>query len=203
MQGNTVEDLVDEPEFHRDDILVKTDKGNQESRKQTAESSLPRRLRSLLMVVDGKTPFHIYEGMLANYGDVASLYEALETGGYVARVRKRGASQPAEAVETTPVKHEAPSAEAPARSEQGPMKPRPVAKPGMDEHAFSELVSQISTLVENKLGADSLEVLLKLEQAQDPQGLLDILPELTELLEPHLGGRGTKKFASEIRKQLA
>lgn len=190
----------DQHDFLPQDILVRTEKGNRESRIQTAESSLPRRLRTLLMVVDGKTPFHVYADTLANYGDVASLYEALETGGYITRLR-RGHSAGDTSAEgnraDSPVQPAAPAAP------PEPMKPRAVARPGMDDHDFRELITEISTLVESKLGVDAMEVLLKLETAGDPQQLLDMLPELGGDLEPLLGSRNTKKFISEIKKQLA
>lgn len=189
----------EDSDFHPADILVKTDKGNRESRIQTSESTLPRRLRTLLMVVDGKTPFRVYAETLANYGDVASLYEALETGGYIARLRRGNtAAGPA------PERQEpAASTPAPEPSPAQPSKPRPVARPGMDDHDFRDLITEISTLVESKLGADGMEVLLRLEAAQGPQDLLDMLPDMGRDLEPHLGGRNAKKFVSEIRKKLA
>lgn len=69
--------------FQADDVLVKTDKGIHESRVQTSESALPRQLRTLLLAVDGKSPFRVYARTLENYGDVQAIYGKLKAGGYV------------------------------------------------------------------------------------------------------------------------
>ena len=211
MAEQQVNTMTEEHIFDPQDVLVKTEKGNQESRIQTSESSLPRRLRTLLMVVDGKTPFHVYEQTLENYGDVASLYEALVTGGYLACQGRGGAAvhangaAPMGEVEPAP----APGAE-PAPESRGPdVAPEPAGNPeqpagrGLDQHQFRELMSDISTLITEKLGSDSMEILLKVEAVDSPQQLLDLLPELAEELKAGMGNRDVKRFVSEVRKQLA
>lgn len=218
MSNEQVKAMNDEAEFHPRDVLVKTEKGNRESRIQTAESSLPRRLRTLLMVVDGKTPFHVYEETLANYGDVASLYEALVTGGYLEcqgweRPKPAtGGPSPVEEVEPTAAPGAQPEPE--PRAKQAP-EPRaepasaPTGNPeqpagrGVDQHEFRELMSDISTLITEKLGSDAMELLLKVEAVDSPQQLLDLLPELAEELKAGMGNRDVKRFVSEVRKKLA
>lgn len=210
-------DATGDREFHPRDVLFKTEKGNAESRIQTGESSLPRRLRTLLMVVDNKTPFHVYEETLANYGEVGSLYEALVTGGYLDCQRAEPTPGPApdqprvEEVEPAPPPD---SAEPKPGSESKP-EPKPEARTapegnpeqpagrGLDAHAFRELVSDISTLVTEKLGGDAMEILMKVEAVDSPQQLLDLLPELSEELKKGMGSRDVKRFVSEVRKKLA
>lgn len=218
MSNEQVKAMNDEAEFHPGDVLVKTEKGNRESRIQTAESSLPRRLRTLLMVVDGKTPFHVYEETLANYGDVGSLYEALVTGGYLeCQVRehaKTGAAGPPPVEEVQPTAAPGAQPEPEPRAEQSPApraepapesagNPEQPAGRGIDQHEFRELMSDISTLITEKLGSDAMELLLKVEAVDTPQQLLDLLPELAEELKAGMGSRDVKRFVSEVRKQLA
>ncbi len=220
MSNEQVKAMNDEAEFHPRDVLVKTEKGNQESRIQTAESSLPRRLRTLLMVVDNKTPFHVYEETLANYGDVGSLYEALVTGGYLDCERAQSTPGQApqrptvEAVEPapppdSPAPEPEPKAEskletrtASARTASAGNPEQPAGR-GLDAHAFRELVSDISTIVTEKLGGDAMETLMKVEGVDSPQELLDLLPELGEELKKGMGNRDVKRFISEVRKKLA
>lgn len=199
----------EEMDFHPDDILFKTDKGNRESRIQTAESSLPRRLRTLLMVVDGKTPFHVYQQTLANYGDVASLCEVLVTNGYL-DCQRASTHQPAPA----------PAEESPGEAIEPGLPPNPPQQPavaetpasgnpeqpagrGLDAYEFRELISDISTIITEKLGGDGMEILMKVEAVDSPQQLLDLLPELAEELKTGMGSRDVKRFVSEVRKKLA
>ena len=48
-----------------------------------AKASLPRKLRTLLMVVDGKTELDTYLRSLSSFGDVGALLGALEEAGLV------------------------------------------------------------------------------------------------------------------------
>ena len=72
-----------ERSFHTEDVLIKTEQGHRESRMQTSQSSLPRRLRTLLLSVDGTSPFRVYAKTLENYGDVAAMFNQLRQEGYV------------------------------------------------------------------------------------------------------------------------
>jgi hypothetical protein len=79
--------------FGTEDVFVKTDKGHHESCIQTSESSLPRRLRTLLLSVDGQSPFRVYAQTLENYGDVAAMFSELRDGGYVVLAGEARASR--------------------------------------------------------------------------------------------------------------
>lgn len=45
------------------------------------QSALPRKLKSILKVVDGKTPTHVFEQNLRSFGDVQGILRSLETAG--------------------------------------------------------------------------------------------------------------------------
>lgn len=72
-----------ERSFHTEDVFIKTEQGDRESRVQTPESSLPRSLRNLLLAVDGQSPFRVYAKTLEDYGDVATMFNQLRKNGYV------------------------------------------------------------------------------------------------------------------------
>lgn len=91
MQGTQSSDI----HFQASDILVRTDKGIRESRMQTADSALPRHQRTLLLAVDGQSPFRIYARTLENYGDVQASYAELKAGGYVQCSHETGQSEAA------------------------------------------------------------------------------------------------------------
>ena len=69
--------------FHTEDVFIKTEQGHRGSRVHTSQSSLPRRLRTLLRSVDGHSPFRVYARTLENYGDVAARFNELRDHGYV------------------------------------------------------------------------------------------------------------------------
>lgn len=188
--------LTGDNPFGPEDIICKTPKGFEEARKQTSESSMPRRLRSLLMVVDGKSPFRTYAQTLKNHGDVEDLYASLEQAGYISRIP--GGSQA-----RTP----APAASRPAPAATKKIEPsRPPAAtpraPAHDPQVFAELVSHITTVITDSLGGDALELLLELESAETP----DDLVRLTPVIESHLSGamdrKSLKKFISSVRSAL-
>jgi hypothetical protein len=59
-----------------------------------AGSPLPRKLRSLLKVIDGKTATEVYIKSLESFGDVPKLLESLEMAGLVATVADDSVSDP-------------------------------------------------------------------------------------------------------------
>lgn len=65
-------------------IYRRTPAGNEAA--LNTQGALPRKLRSLLMVVNGKTPLSVYLETLSSFGDVAALMRTLETQGLVERV---------------------------------------------------------------------------------------------------------------------
>jgi len=69
-------------------IFVRTNQG-QESAYKT-ESVLPRKLRSILKLIDGKTTLRMFEQNLKSFGDVRSIFYSLAEAGLI-RVLPKGA----------------------------------------------------------------------------------------------------------------
>lgn len=63
-------------------------------------SSLPRKLRTLLIAIDGKTSRDAYVHNLSSFGDVPALLDSLELQGYIASVRT-GHTSPSSSVSST------------------------------------------------------------------------------------------------------
>ena len=182
--------------FSAGDILCKTPKGFEEARKQTAESSMPRRLRSLLMVVDGKSPFRTYAETLNNHGDIEELYLALEEAGYISRIP--GPSGRAPAASTQPRPAGQPTPAMPVR------RPAPASAraPADDPQVFAELIGHITNVVSDELGGDALELLLELEALETPADLMRLTPVLEQHLARAMDRKPLKKFIASVRSAL-
>jgi hypothetical protein len=59
---------------------------------KSPESSMPRKLRALLSAVDNRAPTQVYVATLTAFGDVTSMFDALEEIGMVRFVADRNAS---------------------------------------------------------------------------------------------------------------
>lgn len=64
-----------------DTVYVRTPRGNDAAR--SADSDLPRMMKTLLIAVDGRTSVQMFQRLLPNFGDVGALLEALLGGGYI------------------------------------------------------------------------------------------------------------------------
>ena len=62
-------------------VYVRTDQGLDEAYK--TESVLPRKLRSILKLVDGKTTLRMFEQNLQSFGDVRSIFHSLAESGFI------------------------------------------------------------------------------------------------------------------------
>ena len=62
-------------------VYIRTDEG--QTAAYDAQSALPRKLKSLLKLIDGKTSLAVLEENLSAYGDVRGLVESLSTAGLI------------------------------------------------------------------------------------------------------------------------
>lgn len=62
-------------------IYARTERGQQIA--YDPQSDIPRKLRSILKVIDGKTPVSVYEGSLAAFGDVGGMLRSLSMAGLI------------------------------------------------------------------------------------------------------------------------
>ena len=65
-------------------IYIRTDEGQQAA--YSPESAMPRKLRSLLKVIDGKTSTEVYVRSLHAFGNVIGVLESLEMAGLITPV---------------------------------------------------------------------------------------------------------------------
>lgn len=65
-------------------IYVRTEEGQEAA--YSPQSALPRKLKSILKVIDGKTRNHIYKKNLHSFGDVEGLLRSLEIAGLLKEV---------------------------------------------------------------------------------------------------------------------
>jgi hypothetical protein len=62
-------------------VYVRTDQGLEAA--YQAESALPRKLRSILKLIDGRTTLRMFEQNLQSFGDVRSIFKSLAEAGYI------------------------------------------------------------------------------------------------------------------------
>ena len=74
-------------------IYIRTDEGQQAA--YSAESAMPRKLRSLLKVIDGKTSTDVYVRSLHAFGNVIGVLESLEMAGLIAPISGAASDSPA------------------------------------------------------------------------------------------------------------
>lgn len=76
--------VYDDLEIRGDDIFAKTQAGVDEVRRQTG-SAVPPKLRTVLMLIDGRTPFASFKSTLQTYGDVTQLFGILRDLGLIVK----------------------------------------------------------------------------------------------------------------------
>jgi hypothetical protein len=76
--------VFDDLEIRADDVFAKTQAGVDEVRRQS-DSAIPPKLRTVLMLIDGRTPFESFRTTLKTYGDVTQLFSILRDLGLIVR----------------------------------------------------------------------------------------------------------------------
>lgn len=65
-------------------IYARTEEGHNAA--YSLQSALPRKLKSILKVIDGKTPTRVYKNNLSSFGDVEGLLRSLEIAGLLREI---------------------------------------------------------------------------------------------------------------------
>ncbi len=76
--------VIDDHEVRSDDVFAKTQLGVDEVRR-TGGSTIPPKLRTVLMLIDGRTPFESFKSTLQTYGDVTQLFSILRDLGLIVK----------------------------------------------------------------------------------------------------------------------
>ena len=87
-RGSDPDPVFEEQEIRLDDVFAKTQFGVDEVRSQ-AGSTLPPKLRTVLMLIDGRTPFNSFKATLLTYGDVTQLFSILRDLGLIVKASSR------------------------------------------------------------------------------------------------------------------
>ena len=186
-------------------------------------ADLPRRLRMLLIAVDGRTESASFVASLPSFGDVLGMLESLRAGGYVESLDAR----PSAAAYTTAEPPSAVPAHAPAPAPQyleglrdlqqknfqglvAQQAHRPAHRPTVGRHAdgqarpraalaeTKELVTFMCDFVTRYLPLESLEISLELERLPSRDVLIESLDGYEELLEGT--GQAGQNHLRELRQ---
>ena len=87
-RGNDPDPVFDEQEIRLEDVFAKTRLGVDDVR-EPAGSTLPPKLRTVLMLIDGRTPFNSFKATLHTYGDVTQLFSILRDLGLIVKTSSR------------------------------------------------------------------------------------------------------------------
>lgn len=208
-------------------IYRRTPAGNEAA--LNTQGALPRKLRSLLMVVNGNTPLSVYLQTLSSFGDVAALMRALETQGLVERVM--GADSVANGRNVPAAPRSAPGFSSPAAAWKPPAGPSAsAASPAAltddlaawasfgdelstaglapaDNAAFGNAAYQlrkalllVSDFVAVHLPEQSLEIVLAFETLTSAEQVLGNLAGYEALVAPL--GEPARRHLAELRQTL-
>lgn len=70
-------------------IFVRTEEGQEAA--YSPQSALPRKLKSILKVIDGRTTVDAFEKNLSSFGDVRAILQSLDMAGLIKQVESGGA----------------------------------------------------------------------------------------------------------------
>ena len=62
-------------------VFVRTEKGQEAA--YSPQSALPRKLKSILKVIDGRTQVSTFEKNLSSFGDVRAILQSLDMAGLI------------------------------------------------------------------------------------------------------------------------
>jgi hypothetical protein len=65
-------------------IFVRTEEGQEAA--YSPQSALPRKLKSILKVIDGRTPISVFETNLGSFGDVKAILQSLDIAGLIKQI---------------------------------------------------------------------------------------------------------------------
>lgn len=138
------------------------------------QADLPRRLRTLLICIDGKSSLQAYIKNLPSFGDVAALMDSLREAGLIEVLGQTDSGS---------------SAIRPA----GPL-PLPVsAEQGLDQSfrldtaralTLRQAIDAMGDFVQVHLSHDAVEIVLMLDKVESVDELNQLLPSYKELIRP-------------------
>ncbi len=160
-------------------LFVKTDQGREAL--TSRPPGLGPRLRTLLIMVDGKRPVSELDKLAGGEGSAAPLLEQLVAAGWVELVQSATATEPVTA---------APPAEAAAVAEALPPLP------------FSEARRMMVRFLNDQLGPMGEPLAMRVEACKTPVDLLTVLPRIRDGLSNLKGPSTLQRFDQELVARL-
>lgn len=178
-------------------LFAKTDQGREAL--TSRPPSLGPRLRSLLIMVDGKRPVADMDKLLGGEGSAAPLLEQLMQAGWIAQVDAAGRPvlQPMAGGVVTPSNSAAPVA-------AGQTTPSPVADvPAlMPTLPFSEARRQVVRFINDQLGPMGEPLAMRIESCKTPADLQAALPRIRDGLKNFKNSATVQRFDEEFAARL-
>jgi len=138
------------------------------------QSALPRRLRTLLICIDGKSSLQTYIKSLTSFGDVAALMDSLREAGLIEVLGQSDARSNA--------------------SRTAAVAGITVSEvPGLDESfhlataralTLRQAITAMGDFVSTHLPDSAMEIILMLDKVDSVDGLNELMPSYTELIRP-------------------
>ncbi|MGE0096790.1 MAG: hypothetical protein AB7S86_00440 [Hydrogenophaga sp.] len=158
-------------------LFVKTDQGREAL--TSRPPGLGPRLRSLLIMVDGKRPVAELDKLSGGEGSAAPLLEQLAAAGWVEPVQT-AAADPVVAAQAAPV------------AEPAALPPLP----------FSEARRMLVRFINDQLGPMGEPLALRVESCKTPVDLLTVLPRIRDGLSNLKGAATLQRFDQELVSRL-
>lgn len=179
-------------------LFAKTDQGREALTNRPP--NLGPRLRSLLIMVDGKRPVGEMDKLLGGEGSAAPLFEQLEAAGWVAQVDAAG----------HPVLHAIGGAAATVASDQatvpaGLSRPAPVAGAAPTPAPtlpFSEARRMVVRFINDQLGPMGEPLAMRVEACRTPADLQIALPRIRDGLKNFKNSATVQRFDEELAARL-
>lgn len=163
-------------------LFVKTEQGREAL--TSRPPGLGPRLRSLLIMVDGKRPVAEFDKLSGGEGSAAPLLEQLVAAGWIEPVPMASAVEPATPTAAAPVP---------------PSVPEAAALPTLP---FSEARRMMVRFLNDQLGPMGEPLAMRVEACKTPVDLLTVLPRIRDGLA-NLKGAGTlQRFEQELVARL-
>ena len=153
-------------------VYIKTSAGMEAIK--NPQSGLPRRLRTLLICVDGKSSLQAYVRSLTSFGDVAALLESLREVGLI------------EVLGQT-------DADSSARRQAGPSRVPVSNVQGLDQSfhldtaralTLRQAIDAMGDFVSKHLPDNAIEIVLMLDKVESTDELNQLMPSYIELIRP-------------------
>ena len=187
--------------FQEQDVILRTEAGQQFAANHSEAGHLPRKLRTVLLAVDNETPMAMYRRYLRSFGDIDALFQCLYDEGLITVQSSRSAIPTAG--ETAPTPQTRSAAAAPAPAAPTPQKRSQGTQSEMSAHDFDHMMANITSAVEEKLGGDGLELLMALDALDSYSDLKAALPSLEKLSAKVASGSATYKTIRKLVEQAA